>query len=270
MTNRLLLAALLLAGLSAPLAGQPSAPPSRESVIPEFAGESLSFRARSSRVGSLGGARMWVERDETAGEGGLWVLHFDFRARVGFVTAEDRTTSWFDADRGSAVRYVKHERHPLSKHDEDVLIDPATGRWHDADGDNGVSPTDAPLDELSFIYFLRGLTAGEGTLSFDRHFDADRNPVVVRFISRDTVEVGAGRFRAVRVEMRVKDSRRYRGDGTILFDLSDDACRLPLRIESTMPLVGRSVLTLDEYRHPRAACTARIPDTLANRGSGNP
>ncbi|NUQ92938.1 MAG: DUF3108 domain-containing protein [Gemmatimonadaceae bacterium] len=270
MTIRPALAALLLAVSASPLASQPAVSGVADVVVPAFAGESLSFRARAARVGSLGGARMWVERDESAGESGLWVMHFDFRARIGFVSAEDRTPSWFDAGRGAAVRYVKHERHPLSRHDEDVSIDPATGRWRDADGDNGVSPTDAPLDELSFIYFLRGLTLPEGSLSFDRHFDADRNPVIIRFIGRDTIDVGAGRFRALRVEMRVKDPRRYRGDGTILFDLSDDACRLPLRIESTMPLVGRAVLTLDEYRHPRATCTARIPDTLANRASGNP
>ncbi|NUQ19637.1 MAG: DUF3108 domain-containing protein [Gemmatimonadaceae bacterium] len=267
MTIHPTLVALLLAVAASPLASQPSAP---EAAVPAFAGESLSFRARAARVGSLGGARMWVERDGSPGESGIWVMHFDFHARVGFVTAEDRTTSWFDADRNAAVRYVKHERHPLSRHDEDVSIDPATGKWRDADGDNGTSPSDAPLDELSFIYFLRGLTLPEGTLSFDRHFDADRNPVIVRLVSRDTVVVGAGRFRSIRVEMRVKDARHYRGGGTILFDLSDDACRLPLRIESTMPLVGRAVLTLDEYRHPRAACTARMPDTLASGPSGEP
>ena len=267
MTIRPALLALLLAASASPLASQPSV---SEPAVPAFAGESLSFRARAARVGSLGGARMWVERDEAAGETGLWVMHFDFHARVGFVSAEDRTTSWFDATRNAAVRYRKHERHPLSRHDEDVSIDPATGAWRDADGGAGVSPSDAPLDELSFIYFLRGLTLPQGALSFDRHFDADRNPVVVRLVSRDTVTVGAGRFRSVRVEMRVKDPRRFRGDGAILFDLSDDACRLPLRIESTMPLVGRAVLTLDEYRHPRAACTARIPDTRASQSSGNP
>lgn len=218
MTIRPALVALLLAAAASPLAGQPSA---HDTALPAFAGESLSFRARAARIGSLGGARMWVERDASNGGPALWVMHFDFHARVGFISAQDHTTSWFDADRNAAVRYVKHERHPLSRHDEDVSIDPATGKWHDVDGANGTSPSDAPLDELSF-------------------------------------------------EMRVRAPRRYRGDGTILFDLSDDACRLPLRIESTMPLVGRAVLTLDEYRHPRAACTARMPDTLASRASGEP
>lgn len=257
--------ALLLATAAAPLAGQAGDEP----TVPPFAGESLSFRARSSRVGSLGNARMWVDRTENDGAV-LWVLHFDFRARVGFVSAQDHTTSWFDADRMATVRYVKRERHPLSRHDEDVTIDPKTGQWRSTEGETGRSPSLAPLDELSFIYVLRELPLSEDGRSLYRHFDPDRNPVIVRLLGRDTVDTGAGRFRAIRVEMRVKDSRRYKGDGTIVFDLSDDACRLPLRIESSMPLVGRSVLTLDEYRHPRAACTARIPDTLAARPSGNP
>lgn len=261
--SRVLLA--LLAAAAVPLVAEAQG----AHDVPAFAGESLSFKARSSRVGALGEARMWVERDASATRP-LWVMHFDFHARVGFVSAEDRTTSWFDAARAATVRYVKHERHPLSRHDEDVVMDSTDNTWHDRDGNAGVSPTAAPLDELSFIYFLRGLAVGDSALTFERHFDADRNPVVLREIGRDVLTVGAGTFRVVRVEMRVKDKRRYKGDGVIVFDLSDDDCRLPVRIESTMPLVGRSVMTLDEYRHPRASCAARNPDTLASRGSGNP
>ena len=262
------LLAILAAATAAPLAAGAQTAQAVHAV-PGFAGESLVFRARSSRVGSLGEARMWVERDASESRP-LWVMHFDFHARVGFVSAEDRTTSWFDPARAATVRYVKHERHPLSRHDEDVVMDSTDHTWRDRDGNAGVSPTAQPLDELSFIYFLRGLTVGDSALVFNRHFDGDRNPVVVREIGREVLTVGAGTFRVVRVEMRVKDKRRYKGDGVILFDLSDDDCRLPVRIESTMPLVGRSVMTLDEYRHPRGACGARNPDTLASRTSGNP
>ena len=38
--------------------------------------------------------------------------------------------------------------------------------------------------------------------------------------------------------MRVKDPRHYEGEGMIRLYLTDDACRLPVRIESTVPGIG--------------------------------
>jgi hypothetical protein len=63
----------------------------------------------------------------------------------------------------------------------------------------------------------------------------------------------------VLVEMRVKDPRRYRGEGVIRIHLSDDRCRLPLRIESRMPVVGTAVLSLESHTHPREHFLASRP-----------
>jgi hypothetical protein len=46
--------------------------------------------------------------------------------------------------------------------------------------------------------------------------------------------------------MRVRDSRHYRGEGVIRFAVSDDRCRLPVRIESAIPDAGKVVLTLTD------------------------
>jgi hypothetical protein len=53
-----------------------------------------------------------------------------------------------------------------------------------------------------------------------------------------------GELKTVLVEMRVRDPKHYKGDGVIRFNLTDDECRLPARIESTMPIVGKAVLTM--------------------------
>jgi hypothetical protein len=45
--------------------------------------------------------------------------------------------------------------------------------------------------------------------------------------------------------MRVRDTRNYKGEGVIRFSFSDDACRRPVRIESTIPGAGRVVMTLE-------------------------
>jgi hypothetical protein len=129
-----------------------------------------------------------------------------------------------------------------------VELYPEQRRWEAEDGRRGESPTDAPLDELSFMYFIRTLPlTPDATYRLDRHFEQERNPASVRVGGRETVKTPAGEFRTIVVELRVRDPRRYRGEGLIRINLSDDERRLPVRIESAMPIIGNAVLTLESH-----------------------
>ena len=241
--RRTLIAAVMV--LASP---QTAALSAQSAELPFAPGERLTYTVKTARFGGSGRATMWIEGATSVRGTHVWPLRFDFGARVGPMTAEDRTVSWFDARRGTSVRYVKHERHPLAKQDDEVELFPEERRWSAKDGTVGVSPTDLPLDELSFMYFLRTLPVGTTSdWSFDRHYAADRNPTRVRVVGRGEIETGAGRFRTVQLEMRVKDPRRYKGEGVIRIDLSDDACRIPVRIESRMPVIGAAVMLLASH-----------------------
>lgn len=214
--------------------------------LPFHVGERLTYRARVAKVGASGRGTMWVEGPVIVRGRSVYLLRFDFHASIGPVKAVDRTESWLDPVAMASVRFHKHERHPLSRYTERVELYPERRRWEAEDGRVGDSPTDAPLDELSFMYFIRTLPlADDATHRLNRHFELDRNPASIRVIHRETVATAAGEFRTILVEMRVRDPRRYRGQGVIRINLSDDARRLPVRIESTMPIVGKAVLTLE-------------------------
>jgi hypothetical protein len=58
--------------------------------------------------------------------------------------------------------------------------------------------------------------------------------------------------------MRVRDSRRYKGEGVIRINLSDDAMRIPVRIESAMPVVGTAVMTLQSFNNPLDTKLAKL------------
>ena len=209
-------------------------------------GERLQYAVKLSAVGLRGHGAMWIDGPETVRGTETWVLHFGFKARLGPVKVSDTTESWLDPRRMASLRFVKRERHPLSSHDEDVALFPEEKRWSAADGTSGDAITVAPLDELSFIYLLRTVPlAMDSTYRFDRHFDAARNPTVVRVLRRENITVGAGTFATVLVEMRVHDPAHYRGDGVIRINLTDDERRLPVRIESTIPVAGTALLTLE-------------------------
>jgi hypothetical protein len=179
--------------------------------------------------------------------------------RVGPLRATDRNASWLDPIRMTALRYTSRERHILSKHDDAVDIFAGEKRWSAANGAEGEISIGAPLDELSFLYYVRTLPlAANTTVTLARHFDAARNPTVLRVVGREEIQVGAGRFRAIVVEMRVRDARRYRGEGTIRIHLSDDRCRLILRLESRVPEAGPATLALQSFEGVRPGCTARL------------
>ena len=241
------MATVAIAASSDTLAGQ-TAPD-----LPFAPGERLVFSLRTSRLGTVGTGTLSVEGPETVRDVEAYVLRFNLKARVGFISAADRTASWIDPHRMASLRFQKHERHPLSKHDENVELYPLDQRWQRSPSDTGVSPTDDPLDELSFIYFVRTLALDvDATYELHRHFEAGRNPIRVTVVRRDTLTTPAGTFPTVLVELRVRDPRRYRGEGVIAIHLSDDRYRIPVRITSSMPMLGSTILTLTSHSYPAA------------------
>jgi hypothetical protein len=258
MLSRFLASLILACSLSSPVVAQPAA------RLPFGIGEKFTYSLRVSRVGTIGHGEMWIEGPVVVKGVSTWVLRFDTKAGFAMVNGKDFTTSWYDPARGASMKFDKREREPLSNHDEVIEMNAATRKWAEVggSGSSGESPTDAPLDELSFMYFIRTLPLDDDSVhTFQRHFDAARNPTTIRVVGRESVNTKVGSFPTIIVEMKVRDPRHYRGEGTIRINLSDDAHRMPVRIQSEMPVFGTAVLTLESF--------AFAPETLARRG-GNP
>lgn len=203
-------------------------------------GEQLLYTVRSSRFGDMGKAAFRVDGAERLGEHAAYVLNFDFSAKVAVFKVSDQTRSWLCTESLNTLRYTKRERSPIGRRDEDVSIDFTLGQW--ADGRQRAPLASAnPLDELSFIYLVRSLDLKIGeSLEIRRHFDVRRNPVHIEAVATDTV---AGRDVVVYV-MKVPDPRQKNGTSTLRFFISNDAARLPLRIESSLPVAGAITMTL--------------------------
>ena len=234
------LIALTVVGLCA---GTPA--PAGNAALPFSIGEKLKYEVRIANGGKVGTATMWIEGPVDVRGTSTYVLRFDSRIRIAFLTAESRSSSWFDPLRGSSLRFFKRERNPLARNDEAVDLFPDQKEWKSAKGETGQSPSSTPLDELSFMYFIRTLPLTPGaTYRFDRHFDIARNPVTVNVVGREVIPTPMGELHVVLVEMRVRDPRHYKGEGLIRIYLTDDDCRLPARIESTIPVVGTAILRI--------------------------
>lgn len=220
--------------------------PFESATLPFSVGEKVTYEVSVAKGGKVGSATMWIEGPIDVRGTSTYLLRFDSRIRIALLTAVSRSSSWFDPVRGSSLRFFKNERSPLAHHEESVDLYPDERLWKSAKGETGRSPSSTPLDELSFMYFIRTLPMVPGAkYRFDRHFDPARNPTTVSVIRREIIPTPMGELRVILVEMRVRDPRHYKGEGVIRIHLTDDDCRLPARIESTMPVVGTAVLTID-------------------------
>lgn len=217
-------------------------------ALPFSVGEEAVFRVSRPGLGRVGTGTLRVSGPEEVRGQRAVLLSFDIRGRVAIATVEDHTRSWLVPERMASLRYTKRERSPVGSRDQDVTIDPAARRWTEGDRQGPVA-TDAPLDELSFLFLLRTLPLETGaTYDLNRHYDPRRNPVTLRVLRRSRVTVPAGTFDVVEVEMQVRDPERYGGrPGVIRIQMSDDARRLPVRIESSVPVLGRMVMSLESY-----------------------
>jgi hypothetical protein len=237
---------LAIAALAAPATGA--------AQLPFAIGEEMHYSASISRLGGSGNGTMRVVGYEQVRGREAVVVEFAFNGRVGPGSVSDLTRSWFDPRGMAGLRFEKNERTPLSTTRRQVELFPEQQRWEGRGERGGTMPTSLPLDELSFLYYLRTLPLDGGTaLSLDRHFEMERNPVSVRVLGRETIRVPAGEFRTVLVEMRVRDPRTFRGDGRIRLNLTDDHRRLLVRMETSMPVAGTMVLSLESWVPGRQA-----------------
>ena len=218
-------------------------------TLPFAIGERLEYRVSVGLAGTVGRGTMTVEGPVELRGTTTYLLRSDFRARVAWIDGFERCDSYLDPERMAVLRSETTEKRPLSQYQERVSVFPAESRWSTNAGRTGESPTDAPLDELAFIYFVRTMPlAPDSAYRVDRHYDPARNPVEVRVLCRETVRTGAGEFATIAVEMRVKDPRRFEREGVIRLNLTDDQWRMPVRIQGAMPVFGTATFTLESYQ----------------------
>jgi hypothetical protein len=255
-----------IALLAVAFVGVPAATTGAQTCLPFGPGEHLTYAVRAAMMGAKGETRMWVTGPELVRGRMTFALHSDASVGVGFIKGTDRTVSWIDPVRFAALRFTQVERHVISRGSDSVEIYPEERRWERSRGRTGETLSDAPLDILSFIYRLRTLPLGpDSSWTFSHHFDVARNPTTVRVVGRDSITTPAGVFQVWDVEMRVRDKEHFDGDGVIKLLVSADSLRLPVRIQSVMPTVGTTVMTLKTIRHDSAAACPLASRVIAHR-----
>lgn len=241
-------------GVASDVHAQAATPDSMPVRMPFVVGEVLDYQVHVSLGGNIGRGQMRVEGPLVEQGVTVWRLVSEMHARRAFVRASDRSTSWVDATHLATRRFEKIERSPLGSGTERVEIDAAAGVWRGVDGRDNPLASEQPLDELSFLYFLRTLPLDrEGAFNLTRHYDEARNPTLVSVGGQEVVQTAMGTFATRMVVMHVRDPKHYKGIGLIKVNIDLSACRLPVRIVSRMPIVGTTTLSLISRAAPGGA-----------------
>jgi hypothetical protein len=247
------LSAIVLTAASASVAVAQSAGAPEEKV-PFGPGEKLAFEVRFGPV-RVGNAAMEV-RDFTAIRGRR-AYHTQFTLRGGtfFYKVNDVLQSWIDTETLSSLRFIQDLEQGSRDRERRYEIYPDRRVFVETTSDDTAEQpsVDKPLDDASFLYFIRTvpLTVGE-QYEFNRYFRPDRNPVTVRVLRRERVTVPAGTFDAVVLRPIIKSRGIFAEGGQAEVWISDDDRRLVLQIKSRLSF-GSISLHLRSYTPPTAA-----------------
>lgn len=252
--SRLAMVALFLA---LPVSAQESTQ-SAPAKVPFGVGERLEFDIRFGKL-HVGTGSMEVLPIDTVRGRNAWHTVFILSGGIPFYHVNDRYEDWFDTHTLASLRYwqdIDEGNYEPKRHYE---IFPDRREYIENEKPPQMS-VERPLDEGSFLYFLRTIPLRVGMdTSVNDYFRADRNPVRFKVLRRDTIDVPAGRFAAIVIQP-IFESKLFSEGGHAEIWLSDDENRIMLQMKSHVKF-GSLNLYLKSYQ-PSPTTTAplsRVP-----------
>lgn len=233
------------------------------------AGEHFTYSARFGRV-KVGQATLAVEAVDTVEGTPAYRLAMSREAGVPFCKIDDREVSWVSPRPLRTLRYEQHYRqcggYELDRrYAFDHSASPPTWtmiNMFPRDGDGGddggsgdwrletvkTEPTAVnAIDQVAYLYLARMIPLEVGrTYRFDRYFQEDGNPVVLKVLRRETVRVPAGEFETVVIRPIIQTEGAFSEGGEAEVYITDDERRIPVQIKASMS-IGSVNMYLRKY-----------------------
>lgn len=241
-------------------------------------GERFRYEVRFGRV-KVGEASLAVEGVDTLTSGSdssrvpAYRVAYELEGGIPFYEIDDRSVSWVATDPLRTLRFEQHLREGSYRRDRRYVLDQeantysvydrevedggsaggeegsAGKRYAPVEGHQSVPTAENAIDEIAYLYLARMLPLRVGeTYRFDRYFEEDGNPVVLKVLRRETVRVPAGKFRTVVVRPIIKTKGIFSEGGEAEVYITDDGRRLVVQLKTKM-----SVGHLNMYLTDRSA-----------------
>ena len=220
------------AGIALALAASPASA-QRQASVPWAAGEYLEYTVRLAGFRAGTGIMQVIGVDTMRGRA-AWRLHFNIKgsALLGAYHVDDSYDSWMDVESLNSLRF-EQDLLEGGKHKKRIYdIFPSRSTFHQEGKEERKSVAD-PLDDASFFFFVRTLPLEVGKeYAFAKYFDPNANPVVIKVVRKDTIDLPAGRFAAIVLQPSIKTNGLFSENGHAEIWLSDDEHRILLRMDT--------------------------------------
>ncbi len=222
-------------------------------------GEQARYRVGYGILRAVGSGSMHVVGVDTVDGHPAYHMHFRLRGGIPGARVNNTYDSWMDV-RGLFSRRFEQDTHEVRfTRQRTRAFYPEERRWTGRTNErieSGELETGRPLDDTSFLYYVRTLRLDPGD-EYELHdyWNPDGNPVRIRVLRRETVEVPAGRFNTVVLQPLIETSGMFSDGGEAEVFITDDAARIMVMLRAKVSF-GTLRLELEEYTPGRPLSTA--------------
>jgi len=239
--------ALALA-LSFGLAALPQAPTGvpPATTYPFQVGERLQYSAKLGIL-RLGTAWMSVTGIDTVRGAESFVFEFGLDASAPFYKSRNVMQSWT----GTGDLISRRFRQDLVENGKErkryFEIYPDSLKYVQEQRPGSKETVASPLDDAAFFYFLRTIPLEVGkSYSYDRYFKKNLNPVVIKVVKREKMELPDGKeVTCLILNPVVGEEGLFAPKSQAMLWLTDDERRLPVQIRAKLPF-GKVTLRLEK------------------------
>lgn len=219
---------------------------------PFAVGEQFRYAAKLGML-KLGEASMQVVGIDTVR--GSPAFFFRFRLSGGnFLFKIDNVLeSWTTVSDFKSLRYRNDNKENDRVRLAEYEIFPDSGFYRQRGKEASAPTPEQPLDDAAILYFVRSTPLEVGkTYRYEKYFKSDKNPLLIRVLRREKMELPDGTSVECLVLNPVIDDRGMFADrAEARLWLTDDARRIPVQIRSKYSF-GTVTLRLDKMSLPAA------------------
>jgi hypothetical protein len=208
----------------------------RHTKVPFDVGEKMEYDVKFGIL-RVGNAHMEVVGLENLRGRPVWHTAFYVRGGNFMYRVNDVYQSWMDAESLSSLRFVQELEEGGKDTERTFEIYPERSIFVQTSKkpNKEEQSVSQPLDDGSFLYFIRTIPLEVGqTYDFNRYFRPDRNPVRIKVLRRESVNVPAGKFKAIVVQPVIKTKGIFSENGHAEVWLSDDDRHIMLQLKSQL------------------------------------
>jgi len=239
-------------------------------VVPFGLGERLEYKVKVG-IFNAGSVTMDLSALDTVRGHPSYRAIVEMDAGLMGVRLHDTYTTWFDVETLQSWRYIRDIDGTFDKRYRHYEFHPEDGIWRREDNDEeGPMPTSVPLDEMSFIYFLRQMPLEVGkTYTLPRYFKEEGNPVVIEVLRKDRRETEGVWYNTIVIKPTFQTSGLFSEGGNAEMHFSDDDRRLLVYLKADVPVLPGSLtwhlrsVDLGMPLHPDARARMHGPNASA-------